>query len=113
MAWSVTPSNDPGTPATYSGELSDTGGTIQITSAGAYDIAASPYLGETNLAAQVPQVAQHGAGQGNRRAVLRQRPALEKDTALPVAWSVTPSNDPGTPAAYSGELASTADAVRL
>jgi len=41
VAWSVTPSNDPGTPATYSGELSDTGGTIQITSAGAYDIAAS------------------------------------------------------------------------
>ena len=34
VAWSVTPSNDPGTPATYSGELSDTGGTIQITSAG-------------------------------------------------------------------------------
>ena len=33
-----------------------------------------PHFGETNLAAQVPQVAQHGAGQGNRRAVLRQRP---------------------------------------
>ena len=41
VAWSVTPSNDPGTAATYSGEFSDNGGTIQITSAGAYDISAS------------------------------------------------------------------------
>ena len=41
VAWSVTPSNDPSTAATYSGELSDNGGTIQITSAGAYDISAS------------------------------------------------------------------------
>ena len=32
---------DPGTPAAYSGNLTDNGGTIQITSAGAYDISAS------------------------------------------------------------------------
>ena len=41
VAWNITPSNDPGTPAAYSGNLTDNGGTIQITSAGAYDIAAS------------------------------------------------------------------------
>ncbi|WP_300447420.1 S-layer homology domain-containing protein [uncultured Oscillibacter sp.] len=41
VAWSVTPSNDPSTPTAYSGELSENGGTIQITSAGAYDISAS------------------------------------------------------------------------
>ena len=33
-----------------------------------------PYFGEPDLAAQVAQVAQHGASQGNRRVVLRQRP---------------------------------------
>ena len=41
VAWNITPSNDPGTPAAYSGNLTDNGGTIQITSAGAYDISAS------------------------------------------------------------------------
>ncbi len=41
VAWSVTPSNDPGTAAAYSGDLTDNGGTIQITSAGTYDISAS------------------------------------------------------------------------
>ena len=41
VVWSVTPSNDPGTAAAYSGELSENGGTIQITSAGTYDISAS------------------------------------------------------------------------
>ena len=29
---------------------------------------------------------------------------LEKDTALPVTWSVTPSNDPDTATAYDGSL---------
>lgn len=41
VAWSVTPSNDPATATAYSGTLADNGGTIQITSAGTYDIAAS------------------------------------------------------------------------
>ncbi len=41
VTWKITPSNDPGTPAAYSGDLTDNGGTIQITSAGAYDISAS------------------------------------------------------------------------
>lgn len=41
VAWSVTPSNDPATATAYSGTLTDNGGTIQITSAGTYDIAAS------------------------------------------------------------------------
>ena len=41
VTWSVTPSNDPATAASYSGTLADNGGTIQITSAGTYDIAAS------------------------------------------------------------------------
>ena len=41
MAWKVCPSNDPATATAYSGTLTDNGGTIQITSAGTYDIAAS------------------------------------------------------------------------
>ena len=41
VAWSVTPSNDPATATPYDGNLTDNGGTIQITSAGTYDIAAS------------------------------------------------------------------------
>lgn len=41
VAWSVTPSNDPATATAYDGDLTDNGGTIQITSAGTYDIAAS------------------------------------------------------------------------
>lgn len=41
VAWKVSPSNDPATATAYSGTLTDNGGTIQITSAGTYDIAAS------------------------------------------------------------------------
>lgn len=41
VAWKVSPSNDPATATVYSGTLADNGGTIQITSAGTYDIAAS------------------------------------------------------------------------
>ena len=41
VTWSVTPSNDPATATAYDGNLTDNGGTIQITSAGTYDIAAS------------------------------------------------------------------------
>ena len=41
VAWSVTPSNDPTAITTYDGNLTDNGGTIQINSAGAYDIAAN------------------------------------------------------------------------
>ncbi len=41
VAWKITPSNDPSAAVEYTGNLTDNGGTIQITSAGAYDIAAS------------------------------------------------------------------------
>lgn len=41
VTWSVTPSNDPDTATAYDGDLTDSGGTIQITGAGTYDIAAS------------------------------------------------------------------------
>lgn len=41
VVWKVTPSNDPSTGAAYSGTLTDDGGSIQITSAGSYDITAS------------------------------------------------------------------------
>lgn len=41
VTWKITPSNDPSAAVEYTGNLMDNGGTIQITSAGAYDISAS------------------------------------------------------------------------
>lgn len=41
VVWKVSPSNDPTDVTAYSGTLTDNGGTIQIPSAGTYDIAAS------------------------------------------------------------------------
>ncbi len=41
VTWTVCPANDPATATEYDGVLTGTGGMIQITSAGAYDIAAS------------------------------------------------------------------------
>ena len=41
VTWKITPSNDPSAAVEYNGTLTDNGGTIQITSAGTYDIAAS------------------------------------------------------------------------
>lgn len=41
VTWKVSPSNDPSTAAAYTGTLADEGGTIQITTAGSYDIAAT------------------------------------------------------------------------
>ena len=41
VTWKITPSNDPSAAVEYTGDLTDNGGTIQITSAGTYDIAAS------------------------------------------------------------------------
>uniref|UniRef100_UPI0025D9B8E3 S-layer homology domain-containing protein n=2 Tax=uncultured Oscillibacter sp. TaxID=876091 RepID=UPI0025D9B8E3 len=41
VVWKIMPSNDPSAAVEYTGNLTDNGGTIQITSAGAYDIAAS------------------------------------------------------------------------
>ena len=38
---------------------------------------------------------------------------LEKDTALPVTWSVTPSNDPSTAATYSGELSDNGGTIQI
>ncbi len=41
VVWKITPSNAPSAAMEYTGNLTDNGGTIQITSAGAYDISAS------------------------------------------------------------------------
>jgi len=41
VTWKITPSNDPDTATAYDGDLTDNGGTIQIISAGTYDIATS------------------------------------------------------------------------
>lgn len=41
VSWKICPSNDPPADTTYSGELTDNGGTIQIENAGVYDISAS------------------------------------------------------------------------
>ena len=39
--------------------------------------------------------------------------ALEKDTALPVTWKVTPSNDPGTATTYDGSLADHGGVIQI
>ena len=41
VTWKVTPSNDPNTDTAYTGSLTDFGGSIQIDTAGVYDIVAS------------------------------------------------------------------------
>lgn len=41
VTWKVTPSNDPSTDTAYTGSLTDFGGSIQIDTAGVYDIVAS------------------------------------------------------------------------